>query len=72
MNRRNFLHAGAAGTAALSAASAYAAGENKRVGLIGSGWYGKSDLLRLIQDGGRGGGVGVDAAEVEEEAADVS
>ncbi|MBN8731925.1 MAG: Gfo/Idh/MocA family oxidoreductase [Acidobacteria bacterium] len=53
MNRRNFLHAGTAGSlstaAALSAASAYAAGENKRVGLIGSGWYGKSDLLRLIQ-----------------------
>jgi len=26
-----------------------AAGENKRVGLIGCGWYGKSDLFRLIQ-----------------------
>ncbi len=45
MNRRNFLQSGAA----LSAAQAFAAGENKRVGLIGSGWYGKSDLLRLIQ-----------------------
>jgi predicted dehydrogenase len=45
MNRRNFLQSGAA----LGAAQAFAAGENKRVGLIGSGWYGKSDLLRLIQ-----------------------
>ena len=45
MNRRNFLQSGAA----LSAAQAFAAGENKRVGLIGSGWYGKADLLRLIQ-----------------------
>lgn len=28
---------------------AEAAGENKRVGLIGCGWYGKSDVCRLIQ-----------------------
>ena len=38
---------------ALSAIGNYAAevqGQTKqRVGLIGSGWYGKADLLRLIQ-----------------------
>src|SRR5215211_1656742 len=51
MNRREFLQAGAAGLA-LSAVGGYAAefaDQNKRVGLIGCGWYGKSDLLRLIQ-----------------------
>jgi predicted dehydrogenase len=52
MNRRGFLQAGAAG-AALSAARGYAAqfaGQKpKRVGLIGCGWYGKSDLFRLVQ-----------------------
>ena len=55
MQRRQFLHTGAAASLSLSAAkwSAYAEGEldakPKRVGLIGSGWYGKVDLLRLIQ-----------------------
>src|SRR5438132_12614515 len=53
MNRREFLQAGATGLA-LSAAGqtawgAAAAQETKRVGLIGCGWYGKCDLLRLIQ-----------------------
>src|SRR5215470_12537171 len=51
MNRREFLQAGAAGLA-LSAIGGYAAefaDTKKRVGLIGSGWYGKADLLRLIQ-----------------------
>ncbi len=52
MDRRRFLQAGSAGLA-LSATGSYAAeylaGESKRVGLIGSGWYGKIDLLRLIQ-----------------------
>lgn len=51
MNRRDFLSAGAAGLA-LSAAHIHAAEppEKKlRVGLIGCGWYGKSDLLRLLQ-----------------------
>jgi predicted dehydrogenase len=51
MNRREFLQAGAAGLA-LTAVGNYAAefaDQNKRVGLIGSGWYGKADLLRLIQ-----------------------
>lgn len=54
MNRREFLQAGGAGLAAtaLTRFSSYAAemaDQKKRVGLIGSGWYGKLDLLRLIQ-----------------------
>ena len=51
MNRRQMLAAGGLGLAgmALSKSRSYAAGEGKRVGLIGSGWYGKADLLRLIQ-----------------------
>src|SRR5512137_2988480 len=51
MNRRKFIQLGAAGLA-LSALGGYAAefaDQKKRVGLIGSGWYGKSDLFRLIQ-----------------------
>jgi predicted dehydrogenase len=56
MNRRDFL-----GTAAFAAApfiltrrTAFAAevadfARRKRVGLIGAGWYGKCDLLRLLQ-----------------------
>src|SRR5664280_443646 len=51
MNRRKFLQIGAAGLA-LSALGNYAADftdQKKRVGLIGCGWYGKIDLLRLIQ-----------------------
>jgi predicted dehydrogenase len=50
MNRREFLQAGAG--VALSVAGAYAADladRKPRVGLIGCGWYGKCDLLRLIQ-----------------------
>lgn len=48
MDRRNFLYSGAAGLAA--AARAYAQGRKpRRVGLIGTGWYGKSDLFRLLQ-----------------------
>src|SRR6185437_1740708 len=52
MNRREFLSAGAAGLAvsALPGYVAYAADRKPlRVGLIGTGWYGKIDLLRLIQ-----------------------
>jgi predicted dehydrogenase len=54
MNRREFLQAGAATAGlALSASghhvAASTAAETKRVGLIGTGWYGKVDLLRLIQ-----------------------
>jgi len=51
MNRREFLSAGAAGLA-MSTMGGYVAGADQkplRVGLIGTGWYGKSDLLRLIQ-----------------------
>ena len=51
MQRREFLKAGAAALA-LSGMPAYAeqlADTRKRVGLIGTGWYGKSDLLRLVQ-----------------------
>ena len=53
MNRRDFL----AGSAAIIAAArlsryetlASQIGANKRVGIIGPGWYGKSDLLRMVQ-----------------------
>src|SRR5437667_11440886 len=52
MNRRQFLTSAATGLA-LSAsrglAAPYADQKPLRVGLIGSGWYGKSDILRLIQ-----------------------
>lgn len=44
MDRRSFLQTGAAAYAAQLAAQT-----PKRVGLIGCGWYGKCDLLRLIQ-----------------------
>jgi predicted dehydrogenase len=48
MNRRRFLHTSAAGLTA--GGYAQLAGQKpKRVGLIGSGWYGKCDLFRLIQ-----------------------
>src|SRR5947207_14325142 len=51
MNRRKFLQASAAGLAfsALRNYGADFADQRKRVGLIGCGWYGKIDLLRLIQ-----------------------
>ena len=52
MNRRDFLKSSAAGIAAtaLSGYVAHAAEQKPyRVGLIGCGWYGKSDLFRLIQ-----------------------
>ena len=52
MQRRQFLKTTAAGLAA-SAFAVHVAGaaEQKtyRVGLVGCGWYGKSDLWRLIQ-----------------------
>ena len=52
MNRREFLQAAAA-SAALSALGADAVDvvsqKTWRAGLIGSGWYGKSDLFRLMQ-----------------------
>jgi predicted dehydrogenase len=57
MRRRDVLIAGAAGVAfsvlgrhaAAAEADAAGAGRPLRVGLIGCGWYGKCDLLRLIQ-----------------------
>ena len=52
MDRRTFLANGAAGLAATAVsqhALALADQPAKRVGLIGTGWYGKCDLLRLIQ-----------------------
>jgi len=54
MNRRTFLQTAGLGAAGLMFAprSIYAeefADLKKRVGLIGTGWYGKCDLLRLIQ-----------------------
>ncbi|MFM8420202.1 MAG: Gfo/Idh/MocA family protein [Verrucomicrobiota bacterium] len=54
MTRRTFLHQGSAALAATAAATYVPttfAREPKprRVGLIGTGWYGKADLLRLIQ-----------------------
>jgi predicted dehydrogenase len=52
INRRRFLQTASA-SLALSALSAEGLdlvhGKPKRVGLIGTGWYGKSDLWRLIQ-----------------------
>ncbi|RMF42728.1 MAG: gfo/Idh/MocA family oxidoreductase [Planctomycetota bacterium] len=53
MRRRNFLQT-ALGAAGLTMAQREAVanlieGTPKRVGLIGTGWYGKIDLLRLIQ-----------------------
>lgn len=54
MNRREFLQTGSAAAGlAVAGLSRSAIGsirrEPKRVGLIGTGWYGKADLLRLIQ-----------------------
>lgn len=53
MNRREFLRTGSAVGLGLGAASSWAIGaapsSPKRVGLIGCGWYGKCDLIRLIQ-----------------------
>src|ERR1700753_345434 len=51
MNRREFLHTTAFGlaAAALAPAQEYDREKRRRVGLIGCGWYGKSDLFRLVQ-----------------------
>ena len=54
MNRRRFLQTSGIACAAIAltkfpAFAAELADQKKRVGLIGSGWYGKVDLLRLIQ-----------------------
>jgi predicted dehydrogenase len=50
MNRRDWLKNSVAGLAAAqSGVNAFAQEKPRRVGLIGCGWYGKIDLLRLIQ-----------------------
>ena len=51
MNRRQFIRTSAAGLSASAAAYAEQAADQKpkRVGIIGPGWYGKTDLFRLIQ-----------------------
>jgi predicted dehydrogenase len=51
MNRREFLQTSALGLASTTAVRAqdYARDKTRRVGLIGCGWYGKSDLFRLNQ-----------------------
>ena len=50
MHRRDFLTTGAAALAFSSFPFAEQfADTHKRVGLIGAGWYGKTDLLRLVQ-----------------------
>src|SRR5438093_10360274 len=51
MQRREFLNAGAAGIAASTFGGYFLSAQEKkpRVGLIGCGWYGKSDVCRLIQ-----------------------
>jgi predicted dehydrogenase len=51
INRRRFLQTASAGLAysALGAHGAEVSQKVRRVGLIGAGWYGKSDLWRLIQ-----------------------
>ena len=47
MNRRQFLSAGALGLA--NYGLVFAQNRPMRVGMIGCGWYGKCDLLRMIQ-----------------------
>src|ERR1700753_3883985 len=52
MNRREFLYTTALGLAAAATpapAQEYDRDKRRRVGLIGCGWYGKSDLFRLVQ-----------------------
>ncbi|HXJ95697.1 MAG TPA: Gfo/Idh/MocA family oxidoreductase [Terriglobia bacterium] len=51
MNRRQFVYTTAGGLAWLAHAQSEQAADQKklRVGLIGCGWYGKTDLFRLIQ-----------------------
>ena len=54
INRRNFMKGAAAATVGLSTLTVYGMdspnqAKTYRVALIGTGWYGKSDLFRLIQ-----------------------
>ena len=54
MHRRQFLETGVAGLVLSAAAgttvcaTGFDEDKVRRVGLIGCGWYGKADLLRLI------------------------
>lgn len=50
MNRRTFVQSGLLGTlSAYEWGQEIQSGKPLRVGIIGSGWYAKSDILRLIQ-----------------------
>src|SRR4051794_24290807 len=52
MDRRRFLQTGLSGLAATASGDFGAEAADlpaKRVGLIGCGWYGKSDIFRLVQ-----------------------
>ena len=49
MNRRQFLTTSAGMALAPAYAQEFDRTKKRRVGLIGSGWYGKCDLFRLIQ-----------------------
>ena len=53
MDRRQFLQTTAAAGFALRSGRASTANFDdqkvRRVGMIGSGWYGKSDIFRLVQ-----------------------
>ncbi|MGD0580998.1 MAG: gfo/Idh/MocA family oxidoreductase, partial [Bryobacteraceae bacterium] len=52
MDRRRFLKTTLAAPAAFAIPEGYAAlldEKPKRVGIIGPGWYGKCDLIRLLQ-----------------------
>jgi predicted dehydrogenase len=49
VNRRHFLATGAGLALSSAFAQQFDASKRRRVGLIGTGWYGKADLFRLIQ-----------------------
>lgn len=49
MLRRSFLSTSAASLAYNLSAQSFDVQKKRRVGMIGSGWYGKSDILRLVQ-----------------------
>ena len=49
INRRHFVQAAATAAAGMPLMGARVTGKPRRVGLIGSGWYGKNDLFRLVQ-----------------------
>jgi predicted dehydrogenase len=49
VNRRQFLATGAGMALSSAFAQQFDTTKKRRVGLIGTGWYGKADLFRLIQ-----------------------